>query len=209
MITKAFRFFMLNIIGRINWTGLKYFLTNREFDLEPDQIKTMANMMLKGNYVGLSYRSTHFTSYCILFIHWKLTGRFVKWSHAWINVDDQQEDPFDLTIWEAVAEGVRKAKFWQVLCVDRGALGKPKFLSDDKWDEVSARLHADLGKAYDCKGDETDQTEANCIEEVVIAMLAADPHCLPGTTALMEKHRVLTPQMLIESGDFDFVEFIP
>lgn len=203
-----FRYFMLVLIGRANWTGLKYFLVGREYDMKPAEVRAVCDHLLNERLIGLSYRSTHLTSYCILFIHWVVTGHWIKWSHAWINVDDESTDPLGLVIYEAVAEGVRKAMFWQVLLVDDVALFRPKNLTPEVWAQVSLNLQKDLGNKYDCHGNIKDHSEVNCIEEVVFAILHADPGALPNLVKMMEKRRILTPQMIEECGDFEkVVEF--
>lgn len=196
---------MLNIIGRMNWTGLKYFFTGREYDLRDEDITEIVRAMKSQRLIGLSYRETHFTSYCINTIYFFLSGRLREFSHAWLG-PRPFEDSLDLRIIESVAEGVRSAPFWKVLLVDAVALLKPKYFHPDKWAELDIEAEKDVGHIiYDIYGRYMDPSERNCIEQVVFRMLHSDPDCLPGTTALMKKYKQLTPQMIYDSGDFEVI----
>lgn len=196
-------YLMLNIVGRLNWTGVKYFFTGREFDLVDDDIEKVCDLLLSGRYVGLCWRKTHFTSYLIALGHLLLTGRWSAWSHCWINIDDEMENPFRMTIFESISEGSKKSRFWNVLNCDAVVLLKPKFLKESDWDEINLAMFNSIGLEYDVFCDEADGSKVNCVEWVVSKMLETDENSLPGTRALMEKTNSLTPQMLYESGDFE------
>lgn len=211
MITKVGKllisYLMLNIVGRLNWTGLKYFFQGREFDLTDEDIETACDYLLADRYIGLGWRKTHFTSYLIAIGHFILTGRWTLWSHAWANIDDETKDPFRMRIYESVAVGAKISRFWNVLNVDAVALLRPKHLSAEQWEKVNTAIVSAISRKtkYDIFANEEDHSEVNCVELVVMAILEAAPDALPGTSAMMKKTKALTPPMLYESGDFDIV----
>lgn len=194
-------FFMLRIMSGLNWTGFKYFFFGREYDVTDEDIKTACNYLLTDRYVGLCFRDTHFSSYPITLAHWLLTGDWMKWSHAWINVDDMASDSKDLVIYESVAKGLIKSPFWKVLNCDAIVLLKPKYLANDEWYKVTEYLNKKLGTHYDAMLNEKNDDELDCIETVVNAILSANPKALPNISRMMKNYGQLTPQMALY-GDF-------
>ena len=200
-----YRFFALRLLARFNWTGIKYFFTGKEYNLTQTDIQNIVEVLLKDRVIGLNWKGSHFSSYPTLWAHWALTGEWSKWGHAWINVDDEKESGYRIKIYESVGKGGVVSPFWEVLNSDAVVLLRPKYVREDHWDEINLELEKSQGVPYDCYSNVNDQSEMNCVERVVKAILNVDSKALPGLTKMIEKHRVLTPQMFLSSGDFEEV----
>jgi hypothetical protein len=201
---KIYRFFMLRIVGQMNWTGWKYLFTGREYDLEPHQIKEACEILKAQNCVGLSYKSTHFTSFLIMLGHFLMTGHWIKWCHAWMNIEGDIKDSKDLEIYESISAGLVKSPFWKVFNSDAIILLKPKNLSEEQWQDVLQYLKDKLGTPYDICMDEQKDDQLNCVETVVRSILRANPNALPIISRMMKRYGQLTPAMLLY-GDFEIV----
>lgn len=200
---KLYNFFIIKIIGRIEFTSIKYLFTGRAVDMTAPDVKQVAMKLLMDRYVGLSYRKTHLTSFFISLVHFVLTGVWRKWSHAWINVDDEISDPLGMQIFESVGAGAIVSPFWDVIVVDAVVLLKPKFVKEQDWDKIHKVLLSQQGTAYDTRGRCKDISELNCVERVVVAILTVDSTALPNLKKMMDKKKQLTPQMLYDCGDFE------
>lgn len=202
MIKKIYDFFMLRIVSGLNWTGLKYFLTGREYDLTDNDIERVCEFLLRDNFVGLTYRKTHFTSYPIVLAHWLVTGNWKLISHAWINVDKEEFDSSKIRIFESISKGTIVSPFWKVLNCDTVILLKPKHMTDYGWSKAMEYVQSKLGTKYDALCNEENDDELNCVELVVDAILNEMPWALPNLKVMIKKYKCLTPQMLLECGDF-------
>lgn len=202
MIKAIVNFFMLRVVSGLNFTGIKYFFTGREYDLTTKDIARACEFMLRDRFIGLSWKKTHISSYLIAFAHWLITGRWSFWAHAWINVDNEEFDSSKIKIFEAVAAGTIISPFWKVLNCDAILLLKPKNISEYSWDRAAEYLKNKLGAKYDIWDDFHDDKELNCVELVVEAILHAAPESLPNLQKMMRKYNRLTPQMIAECGDF-------
>lgn len=202
---KIAAWFMFKIVGRLNWTGLKYFFTGREYNITTEQVETACNLLLEQRLVGLSYRATHFSSILIILGHFLLTGRWVKLCHAWINTDDEMKNPFGLKIYESISEGAIESPFWKVILCDGLVLLKPRWVKEENWDKINEVLKRQDGLPYDIFARYKDPSEINCCERVVRAILDVQPDALPALCHMMKRYGNLTPQMLLECGDFEVV----
>lgn len=200
---KLFKLFMIYVIGRVNWTGLSYFITGKEYKLTNDDVKKLADYMLKERVVGISARNTHLSTLMATLGHFILTRRWLWVGHAFINVDDEQSDPFGMQIFESVGAGAIVSPFWKVILCDYVWLGKPKYVKESDWEKIHQVLLSQQGIVYDIFCNPRDASALNCVERVVLAILTVDPTALPSLSRMMEKYGNLTPQMVIECGDFE------
>lgn len=194
---------MSKIIARANWVGVVYFFTGKEYKLTDEDVKAIADLMLKDRVIGVSARTAHLSTWLATIGHFILTGRWLVAGHAFINVDDELTDPFGMKIFESNSAGAIISPFWKVILCDRVWLLKPKYVKEADWDKIHKVLLNQQGTAYDFFCNTKNVKELNCCERVVLAILTVDPTALPRLEWMTAEAGNLTPQMLIESGDFE------
>ena len=204
MLKKIYDYFVLKVLGRIMWPGFRYLLQGKEYDLSHEQTKTIVSMMNERRYIGLNYRKTHLTSYFIGLSHFLLTGRWGKWAHAFVNVEASTERDCDLKIIEAVGSGVRIARFWDVLNCDKVVLLDAN-LDDSEWNKVSDLIRGVVGRKYDTRFKINDSMEFSCVELPYWAIKSVKPEAVKNLTKMIEKSGNLTPDMYLESEDFEVI----
>jgi len=199
---KLYIFFVNNIIGRIEFTSLKYLFTGRYFDLTREDVNFLCNCLQSDRYFGLLRRKVHLTTYLISIGHFILTGKFGYWSHIWANVEDDEADQLSIDIIEAVGKGVIVSPFWDVLNCDAICLLKPKYINDEQWEKVAKEIRGFVGKKYDSFFNINNPDELSCEELLYWGIMSVDDKALPGLNRLIKKYGNFTPDMIYSCGDF-------
>lgn len=207
--------FLLKIAAKIHWPARKIISKN-----DQEHIREL----LKNDYfVILTFRRNHLSSILVLLGNFLLTGRFGKWSHALMNLEDEVETDADFRIVEmnerirlsarerylieATGAGVVVNPFEKVFDVHRVALLKPKKMTLDEWRTVLDTAKQQLGKPYDSLFDIADNSALSCVE-LVRVILQAQPNYnenFANFERLIKKYGNLTPQMFYDCGDFEVV----
>lgn len=205
----------LKLIGKIHWPTSSYISRS-----DKEAIK----QLLKDNYlVILTFRKNHLSSYFVLLGHFLLTGKWGKWSHVLMNLEDDLMDDRSFRIVEmsktikltarervlieAIGEGVVVNPFEEVFDVQRVALMKPKKMTLDEWRTVLDTAKEQLGKPYDTLFDIADDRALSCVE-LVRRILMAQPNYhedFVNFERLIQKEGNLTPQMFYDCGDFEVI----
>lgn len=193
---------IIKLIGRVDFSSIKYFFTGTYYDLSKDDIKACALFLCENRCFGLLRRKTHLSSFFVSLSHWFLTGRWGYWSHVWANADDK-EKPLDLEIVEAIGKGVVKSSFWDVFSCDSICLLRPKKLSDDEWEKVNMVIHSFVGLGYDEFFNLKNANELSCVELLYAGIRSVNPMALPGLTRMIARYGNITPDMVYGCGDFE------
>lgn len=198
----------LNFIAGVKWPGLKKRFTGREYDLNSKDHRKIVEVLKQGNYIILTWRSTHLTSYLIAIGHFLLTGRWVKWSHACMNIESSEYgNRTHIRILEAIGSGVRLSEFNEVFDCDAVCILRPKMPGQIKWEDVVDRGLKDIGKKYDNFFKLGNDKEMSCVE-VILDVLKAIPNWefnFHGLLAMIKNEKNLTPPMYVECGSFEIV----
>lgn len=206
-------FLIIKILGRLNWTGLKYFLTGREYNLLDQDIFGACREISKTRCIGLIRRNTHFTTYLITFGHLlvscfypklRLEKKIGHWSHAFLHVEDIGSTA-GFEVIEAVGSGVKKSEFWNVFNADSICLLKPKYIDANEFEKIVSFARSSVGVAYDTSFKMFDKSKMSCVEFVYNAMIGADSESLPNLKKMVEETGKLTPDMIYLCGDFEIV----
>ena len=158
-------------------------------------------------FIILTWRSNHLSSYLIAIANLLFTGRFGKYSHSLMNVEDDVASEVDFRLVEAIGTGVQYSPFDSVFNVQRVCLLKPKNMSLDKWTCILDRAKTELGKPYDSLFDLKTDTALSCVELVRIALMAEPDYKenFANFEAMIAKGKNLTPYMFRACPDFEVV----
>lgn len=204
---NIYELFMTKIIANIKWDLLRYKLTGRKYGLTWNDHKDILEVLSKGNYIILTWRSSHLTSYLTAFGHFILTGRWQKISHALMNIELLENvNQSNTTFLEATGEGVHKSHFYQVFDCDRAIILRP--LTDDfDWEDVIEEVISNEGKKYDNLFSLSDESEMSCVELILDGLSRVPDHLyrFHGLYSMIKNEGNLTPAMYIESGSFEVV----
>lgn len=221
LLQKIVEFISFKIISPIKFDRIVFLFKGRYYNLTPEDRDKCKDLMERGNYLWLTRRKTHFTTYMISLgdfllevLMWfknKCKGKFPKinfqkYTHAFINEDD------DLLI-EAIANGVVESQFDTVFDCDWACALKVNGLSAKQWKSVSGLVviagRDNLGRKYDTLFDINNADKVSCIELLRVELKAAlgDQYdvLMADFEASIKKYGNLTPQMLRNSSSFDVV----
>jgi hypothetical protein len=202
-ITEA----VVKFIGKIHWS------TKRRL---PDEDLEFIRSQLKENYLVIcTYRSNHLSSFFIGLSDLFLTGRWGRWSHVLINLEDEVKTDADFRLMpasrdmvEAVGSGSRVPSFDEVFGGIQGvAFLKPKSMTLDEWRTVLDAAIGELGKEYDNLFDIADATRVSCVE-LVRNVLKGQPNYeqdFANFEAMIKRKKNLTPSMFYHCPDFEVI----
>lgn len=220
-MNKLLEFISLKIISPIKFDRISFLLRGKYYNLTTEDRDKCKDLMESGNYLWLSRRKTHLTTYLISFGDWLLevlkwfkdkSGKrfpkpnFKKYTHAFLNRDD------DILI-EAISKGVVESYFDGVFDCDWACALKINGMSDQEWKEFSKKIVdeavGDLGKEYDVAFNIKDPSKVSCIELIRdVAKKALDDEYhkyMSDFERLISKYGNLTPQMMRDSSSFQVV----
>ena len=209
MFKKILSFISLKIISKINWSGLKgLFHGGKYYDLTAGEREVIRFLLKSNYYIILSWRGTHLTSYLIALGTYIKTGKWGRYSHAFLNVEGDTEE-FKLI--EATGKGVHFSEFDEVFDCDRICLLSIKGLTPEDWTLIVDKALAQLGKPYDTMFDLLDESKQSCVETDLVALKALPDYekHIPNLLTSIKKFNILTPQMIRDATDFDVALEIP
>lgn len=220
VMKKLIEFISLKILSPIKFDRLLFLLKGKYYNLTPKDRYLINELMEKGNYIWLSRRKTHLTTYLIslsdfglgLLKYIKGNGNFprlnfCKYTHAFFNISD------DILI-EAIGKGVVHSYFDDVFDCDWACALKIKNVSKEQWEYISTKMieksFAELGKKYDTEFNIKNDKELSCVELIRVLLLKSLSFVdyyndLQDFESLINKYGNLTPQMIRDSSSFDVI----
>lgn len=197
-------------LGKVRWESLRYKLTGKRFGLLPHEWEHIEKLLLMDNYVILTRRRAHLSTYMTNAAGLLVNGKWGYWSHVLMNIEDVQVGTRDdLKLYESIGLGVTSTPFDKVFDVDSVALLKPKKAEGFTWDLVLKEAREDVEKKvpYDGNFNLLDETKMSCVEYV--------RHCLrqewgygyrfKNFERMVKKYKQITPDMYYDCGDFEIV----
>lgn len=191
--------FVVQFIGSIQWQP--------DREISEHQKAEIRNLLGPHYFIILTWRSNHLSSYFISLANFILRGKFGRYSHTLMNVEDEVTSDVDFRLVEAIGTGVKYSPFHHVFNVQRVCLLKPKSMSLDAWTAVMDRAKAQLGKPYDSFFNIKDDLNLSCVELVRLALMA-EPNYHENFAhfeKMITKAKNLTPQMFRDCEDFEVV----
>lgn len=188
---------IVKLIGKVQWKQ-----THEITFEQKDRIKHL----LKDNYfIILTRRSNHLSTYFISLGHFLMTGKFGRYSHVLMNLEDTVTTDADFRFIEATGVGVKYSTFEDVFDgVDSVCLLRPNHLTNQEWTSILDRAKTQLGKPYDTLFDLTNDKALSCVELVRVA-LKSEPdydHDFEHFEHMIAKYKNLTPQMFRDCETF-------
>jgi hypothetical protein len=199
LIEPILDFIFLNIIGRIQWEWLTAKIKGRPYTLTLNDFISITNCWKEMNFITLTRRNSHLSTYLIQIGHFLVTGRLnCYYTHALFNKGT--------TAIEAIGKGVVYSKPEDVLNCDGAALLLPKGIGMFEWQRIlsEAERHAIENTPYDTFFSLSSDNELSCIELIYDALKEVDgaDKKWPKFFKLVEEKKNVTPQMIYDCGDF-------
>lgn len=166
----------------------------------------ICQVLSRGNFVILTRRRAHMSTYLVGIGHWFLTGRWGYWSHVCMNVEPDDLDlASSVRIVEAVGAGVRISGFYDVFDCDSVKILRPLIHEGFEWEDVIAQALKSVGRPYDDFFDLSDAEAQSCVEVFWQAMKEDTRfrERFHGLVAQVEREKNLTPSMFEECGSFE------
>ena len=202
------RKFITNLLNKINWEWYFKWKYGNKYLLKLKDHAEIAAVLNEGNYLILSRRSSHLTTYLIALVHFILTGKWGYWGHISMNIEkDIIKDFNEFKFIESVGSGVKKSSFHQIFNCDSIAILKPKCPDGIEWEKVIEESLSNLGKKYDLELDLNDESKMNCVELILDALKQVPnyEYKFHGLLAEIKQQKNLTPDMFYECGSFDVI----
>lgn len=207
-LKSAWKYLSLQVIGRVQWNDLRArFNGGVYWDLTVAEQAKIRELLAIGYYVILTRRKTHLTTYLIAIGTWIKTGSLGYWAHGLMNLEEDVESDADFRLMEATGLGVHYSPFDQVFDCDSAALLRPKGFSIEDWARTLDKLKMQLGKPYDTLYDISRDSALSCVELIRLALQASENYAqnFKRFEALVNKGKIVTPQMLYDCGEFEIV----
>lgn len=201
-------------VASIQWNPIRaLFNGGVYYDLSEKDHDTLRRLLAKNNYIILTYRKSHLTTWLIGLLTKIKTGKWPQYVHALMNVDniDDPEDWLNYKIMEATGKGVHWSTFMEVFDCDRVCILRPKPVTDDEWVNIIEKLLNQEGKTYDDIFDLSNDTQLSCVELCRVALQAYPNYSkeFSNFEELIHKEGTLIPQMFRDCNDFEVVLEIP
>lgn len=198
------------VIGRINWTGVKYLMTGREYNLTDDDIDQVYKLLIDHRCIVLTRRNTHLTTYLIGLSDFFLRLRRSRSMYPlkmgyWAHIFTELSTGHELKIVESIGKGVVKSNFYRALNVDSICVLKPKYLSEEEMETANELAVKYIGALYDTCFNINDDSRLSCAELVYRSLSRTKPYGIPGLNTMIRRLGNLTPQMFYDCGDFEIL----
>ncbi len=190
---------VIQTIGKIHWPAGQIIDVASQEDIK---------RKLKTDYfIILTYRRNHLSSFFVCLANFVLTGRWGRWTHALMNLEDHVDGDEDFRLIEATGTGTHFSPFDKVFDVHGAVLLKPKSMTLDEWTGLLDRAKTQLGKPYDSLFNLASDQELSCVELVRTVLMGQPNYAtdFANFEALIKKRKNLTPQMFYDCGDFEVV----
>lgn len=178
---------------------------SNSYAVDESMKQELATELASGYYIILVGTNTHLSSFIVSFMSWVKTGKWAKYSHAFMNCDNisSPSDRNSFKFVEAMTTGVKYSTFDEVFACNKVCLLSPKFVTQEEWSKVIDSLLTQVGKPYDDLFDLVDSTHVSCVEVILAALKEADyPHKFANLEATIQEYQNLVPQMYRDCIDF-------
>ena len=188
-------------MAKVKWKQTK-FLTESDVNHLRDEFKDHY-------YIILSRRSNYLSTFFIGLGTFLVTGKWGRYTHALMNLEDVVHSDSDYRFIEATGEGTHYEGLAGVLSeVDAVALLLPKNVTKEEWTECLDNAKTYLGTPYDNLFNVYQSNEINCCELVRVALQALPDYSTRFAKfeeMIVNSGKKLTPQMYLECEDFEIV----
>lgn len=169
----------------------------------------LANILAKGYYIILTGNNYALSSKLIRFITLLKTGKWKRYSHVLMNVDniENPEDVRKFKFMEATAVGVHYSSFNEVFDCDYVCVLTPKNIDNQEWTRIIDKAVEQNHKPYDDLFQLSDSTHISCVELVRNALMANNSYEeeFQNLEKMILKEGNLLPQMFRDCPDFEVV----
>lgn len=189
----------IEFIGKVHWRPRRQ-LSTTDQQLVRERLRT-------GYYIIVTHRHNHLSTFFVGLGNFLLTGRWGRWSHALMNLEDEVTTDADFRLIEATGEGTHFSPFDRVFDVDACALLKPRRMTAEDWTGLLDHAKTALGRPYDTLFNLASDHELSCVELVRWVLMNKPGYAedFAAFEALIKKRRNLTPSMFYECPDFEVV----
>lgn len=195
-------------LGKVRWENLRKKIYGKPYNLSLQDWVDIGEILKKGNYVILTRRKAHLSTYLTNFAHFLLTFRWGYYSHACVNVEPNNISNIDeIMIYESIGTGTKISNFNKVFDCDSVCILKPVWGNDFDWSDTVQNLYKDLGKPYDGSFDLGNPDKVSCVE-YILNSLRKHPNYMEifyPLERMIEIEGNLSPDMFYESGAFRLV----
>jgi hypothetical protein len=197
---QKIQIFFIELSAKVKWRQTRH--------LDEADIAALKTKFVTDHYIIATRKGNYLTTYLIGFGNWLLGGRFGRFSHVLMNLEDEVNSSSDFRFIEATGQGTHYSTFEQVFGgVDRVALVAPKHITVAQWTAALDSIKVYLGVPYDNLFDLKSTLEINCVELIRLA-LQKTPNYMVNFAQfeeLCQRKKKLTPEMFIECADFEVV----
>lgn len=190
----------IKLMAKIHWK-------QRDSLTSTDDMK-LKEMFANDYYIIATRRGNYFTTFCIAFGNFFLTGRWGFYSHVLMNLEDEVKTDDDFRFIEATGKGTHYSGYKDVFStVDAVALIKPKNMPIEEWTKALDAIKVYLGTPYDNLFDLKSDMEINCVELIRLALEKTPNYStnFAEFEKMVAKKKKLTPDMFVECSDFEVV----
>lgn len=201
--------FIVQLIGKVKWEGLKRILTGRRYNLTLEDWSRIKEILKEGNMVVLTYRKAHLSTYSTRLAELFINGKWGCWSHVLVSLDNEGKAlPFYHTNFiEAIGKGVVVSNWFDVFNCDGVCILKPKWYSFEDLEGGEVEVIDELGKKYDTKLDPESEESRACVEigRELLAHLPDYKNKMRVFEYMIQTKKYLTPDMFRDCPDFEVV----
>lgn len=197
---QKIQIFFIELSSKVKWRQTRH--------LDESDIAALKTKFVTDHYIIATRKGNYLTTYLIGFGNWLLGGRFGRFSHVLMNLEDEVNSSSDFRFIEATGQGTHYSTFEQVFgAVDRVALVAPKHITVAEWTAALDSIKVYLGVPYDNLFDLKSTLEINCVELIRLALQKTPNYTenFAQFEELCQRKKKLTPEMFIECEDFEVV----
>lgn len=190
----------VDLVAMVKW--------EQKSPLLPTDIAQLRSLLTKDYYIIATRRSNFLSCFFINLGHFLLTGRWGFYTHVLMNMEDEVHSDDDFRLIEAATTGTHFTTFDHVAgnC-DAIALIKVKGVSIEEWTAMMDDVKKYLGRPYDTLFDIKNDQKISCVELVRLALIALPDYDkrFAHFEQYISRKKNLTPQMFLESSEFEVV----
>jgi len=195
------------IFSRAHWKNIRaLFNGGIYYDLKEEDLDKIRTYLSKSYFIILTYRKAHLTTWMIAVLTFIKTGKWQKYSHVLMNVDNESDEMLwnKFKLIEATNKGVHYSTFMEVFDCDAVCLLQPSNISQEELNYVIEGLLNQHGYHYDDLFDLSDKTRVSCVELVLNALKKSPNYDTDFAEfdKMINKVGNLTPQMYLDCPDF-------
>lgn len=177
--------------------------------LSQEEKDYLMRLFASGYYIILTGHKYHGSTFAVKVLTFLSTGKWTRYSHALMNVDnlERPEDALDFKFMEATETGTHYATFEEVTdCTDICILS-PVNMENMQWTAIIDAILSERGRPYDDLFNMADITRFSCVELVRYALKQQGDYDqrFGHLEKMMIQYGTLTPQMFRDCPDFRVV----